>query len=171
MKNKYRPIAFILLAVVILCSCQKEDPSITMQPVMDQYVKFWNTGDFENIENILHENFEMRTTPKYEVIEGIEGFKEYVQMFRTEFPDFTVVIDEVMYTDGQAAALWTVDATNTGEGRFQMTGIHVTIQGISYHHFKDGKILDVWIAQNDSYFLQQLGFQLIPPAQPAAEEE
>ena len=144
---------------------------MTMQPVMDQWVKFWNTGDFDNIENILHEDFVLRTTPKFEAIEGIEGCQEYIQMFRTAYPDFSVSIDEVIYGEGGAAALWTVDATNTGEGRFPPTGKHATIQGISIHHFKDGKLLDVWIAQNSRYFLEQFGFQLMPPAPPAAEEE
>ncbi len=171
MKTRYYPIVFVLLSVVIFCGCQKPDPSVTMQPIIDQYLKFWNTGDFENIENIMHEDFVLRTTPKYEAVEGLEAFKEYVQYFRTGYPDFTVVIDEVMYDEGRATMLWTVDATHTGESDIPTTGKHVTIQGISFHHFKDGKMLDVWIAQNDQYFLEQIGFQMMPPAPPAVEEK
>jgi predicted ester cyclase len=61
------------------------------------------------------------------------------------------------------AALWTITATNTDPGSHPLTGKHVEVMGMSIIHFENGKIKDEWIASNDGYWLQQLGFKLAPP--------
>ena len=103
-------------------------------------------------------------TPKFEAEKGIELFKESVTRLRKAYPDFNIEMNEIVYDIDKAAARWTITATNTGEGSFPPTGKHVEVIGISIVHFENGKIKDEWIASNNIYWLQQLGFSIVPPS-------
>ncbi|MBN2345170.1 MAG: hypothetical protein JXO51_02190, partial [Candidatus Aminicenantes bacterium] len=53
---------------------------------------------------------------------------------------------------------WTIRATGKN-------GQKMNVMGISMLHFADGKIKDEWISSNDLLWMQQLGYQLLPPAE------
>ena len=139
------------------------DHEIKWLPIINEYVKYWNTGDFQNIEDILHSEFELRMTPKYESEKGIGTFKEHVTLGRTAYPDFHLTIKEIFFTEKEAAGIWEITATNTGKGSHPPTGKSVKITGMSILHFKEGKIKDEWIGSNNGYWLTQLGFKLKSP--------
>jgi len=167
MKNLLFPLLTLFLFILLLSfiSCQREDPSTKLKPLVDKYVEIWNTGNTEGIEEIIHPDFELRMTPKFEPEKGIEKFKESVKKWRTIYPDFHITIHEVVYDVDKAAARWTITATHTGEGWGPPTGKQVEVMGISIIHFKDGKVKDEWIAGNNLYWMQQLGYKLVPPSE------
>lgn len=156
-------LLLITLSPILFLSCSHTDPKEKWQPIIDEYVKYWNTGEFQNIENILHPDFELRMTPKYEHEKGIDLFKENVIKSRAAYPDFHIEIKEIFFTEKEAAGIWEITATNTGEGLHPPTGKSVKITGMSILHFADGKIKDEWIASNNSYWLTQLGFEFKSP--------
>lgn len=133
--------------------------------LLDRYIECWNTGNLENIEEVLHPDFELRLTPTYEPETGIETFKESVKKWRMAYPDFTVEILELVFDGNKAAVRWRITATNKGPGWIPPTNKKVDVLGMSFFHFKDGKLLDEWVASNNGYWLKQLGFTLQPPAQ------
>jgi predicted ester cyclase len=73
------------------------------------------------------------------------------------------VIDETVYEKDKIALIWSISATNTGQGKMPPTGKVIKGQGISVIHLKDGKIKDEWLASNDLLWLKQLGFTIVPP--------
>ena len=155
--------AKFLLFVLLLTGCRPDDPAILYRPLILQYVNIWNTGDFTEIEELLHPDFELRMTPKFEAETGIELFKENVSLWRQAYRDFTIRLDELVFAESAVSVRWTITATNTGEGRHPPTGQAIEVAGISIIHLLDGKIKDEWIASNNLYWLQQLGFTLKTP--------
>lgn len=147
------------------------DYEVKWLPLFYEYVKYWNTGDFHNVEDILHPEFEIRMTPKYESEKGIYMFKEHVTKWRTAYPDFHLEVKEIFFTEKEAAGIWEITATNTGEGSHPPTGKKVKVTGMSILHLKEGKIKDEWIASNNDYWLTQLGFELKSPFQDKAKNE
>ncbi|MEE9450427.1 MAG: ester cyclase [Ignavibacteriaceae bacterium] len=162
MKNKYFVLSLLSLLAFII-GCTQYDPGKDLQPLVDKYVGYWNTGEFDGIENVLHPEFELRMTPKYEPEKGIELFKENVTNWRKAYPDFTIVIDEMFFSEEMAAAIWTITATNSGEGWHPPTGKTIKVTGMSIVHFSEGKIIDEWIASNNGYWMHQLGFKIVSP--------
>jgi len=109
---------------------------------LDKYVEYWNTGHFDRIENVLCEDYEMLVSPNYEPLKGIESFKQYILGMRTSYPDFYLMIDEMVCEKDKFASIWSIKATNTGQGIIPATGKTIKVQGISVIHLKEGKIKD-----------------------------
>lgn len=150
--------AILLLSLVLFCfACQNENVTLENKQKIHKYVEYWNTGQFEGIENILSDSFEIRTTPEFEPELGIKAFKESIINVRKLYPDFNLTIDEEFYTTNAAVARWTIKATS-------VTGLIIVNKGMSIAHFVDGKIKDEWIANNDLNWLSQLGYTVLPPS-------
>lgn len=162
MKQKAKYMIVILLPIFFF-SCNKVNYEKDYSRLITKYTAYWNTGQFEGIEDVLHEEFEMKMTPKYESEIGIDLFKENVTKWRTAYPDFQIEEKEIFYTEKQAGLIWVITATNTGEGWHPPTNKAIKIMGMSIIHFKDGKIKDEWIASNNGYWMHQLGFKIISP--------
>jgi steroid delta-isomerase-like uncharacterized protein len=128
------------------------------------YVGYWNTARFEGIENLLCEDFELIESPEFKPQKGIEAFKETVKGYKTAYPDFRLVVDELLFDRDKIAGIWTITATKTGPGVLPATGKSLKVTGLAIIHFKDGKIKDEWIAGNDLQWMQQLGFKLVDPS-------
>ncbi len=165
MKNqRFQILVFTLvLSLSIIIGCEKPDPAITLEPLLDKYLEIWNTGNTDNIDEVIHPDFELRMTPKFEAEKGIEVFKETLQKWRKAYPDFRVEVTERIYAKDAAAVRWIITATNSGEGWYPPTGKRVEVPGMSIFHFQDGKVKDEWIAGNNGNWLTQLGFKLVPP--------
>ena len=76
--------------------------------------------------------------------------------------DFHITADELIYAPNAVTARWTIQATNSGPGSHPPTGKTVVVPGISIIHVSDGKITDEWIASNNLYWAEQLGYTLTP---------
>lgn len=159
-KTKY---LIIILLPIFFFSCNKVNYEEEYSGLIAKYKNFWNKGQFEDIEDVLHEDFEIRMTPKYESEKGIDLFKENITKWRTAYPDFKIEEIEIFYTEKQAGLIWEITATNSGEGWHPPTNKTIKITGMSIFHFKDGKILDEWIASNNGYWMTQLGFKIVSP--------
>ena len=166
MKNHLKVLAIELLLVILTGSCSSENcyNQGNYEIMIAQYLDYWNSGQFENIQNLLCEDFELRMTPKFESEAGIDAFMKSVSNWRTAYPDFHITINEILYSNYAATVRWTINATNSGQGSHPPTGKRIEVPGISIIHFKDDKIKDEWIASNNYYWLQQLGFTLETPS-------
>ena len=159
MKNQFKLLAITLLFISMITSCsnEKKDTSTEFELKIDKYVEYWNSGQFDDIHNLLSENFEIRMTPQFESEIGINTFMETVLNVRKSYPDFHITVDEIFYSANAAAARWTIQATSK-------TGKEMNIMGMSIIHFVDGKIKDEWISNNDLQWLKQLGYIIMPPS-------
>jgi predicted ester cyclase len=165
MKNSIKVLVtnLLLVAIVFLSGCRGKGIPTDTKELIYKYVGYWNAGQFDGIENVLCENFELLESPGFKSQKGIESFKQYISTMRTAYPDFHLVIDETVYEKDKIALIWTIFATNTGPGKMPPTGKIIKGQGISVIHLKDGKIKDEWLANNNLLWMTQLGFTFIPP--------
>ena len=165
MKNVALLITILMFSLILSISCSTEEKwdSTELKQKIEKYVDYWNTGNFEGIEDVLHKDFELRMTPKFSPDSGIEHFQESIVYWRQAYPDFYIEIDEILYASDAATARWTITATNTGTGSHPPTGKSIKVSGISIVHFVDGKIKDEWIASNNLDWIKQLGFTVVPP--------
>ncbi|MCJ7802101.1 MAG: ester cyclase [Candidatus Marinimicrobia bacterium] len=154
----------ILIFSILILGCTMQNNHNAHKQLVDKYVQYWNTGDFSGIEDVLHPEFELITTPTYQAKKGIESFKEVITNWRTAYPDFSIILDEEIYGNNDGAVRWTITATHTGKGSMPPTGKHINVKGLSIFHIEDNKIKDEWIAGNDLHWLRQLGFTLTPPS-------
>ncbi|MEW6509783.1 MAG: ester cyclase [Bacteroidota bacterium] len=155
--------ALVLLVALSFAGCVKPDPSVALKPLVDRYVLAWNTGDVKGLEEIVSSDFQLRMTPGFEPTRGIDSLKSAIAYWRTAYPDFTITLDEVIYTQSVIAARWTIKATNSGPGSSPPTGKTVVVPGMSLLHVAEGKLVDEWIAGNDLSWMQQLGYSFAPP--------
>ncbi|TDB64029.1 ester cyclase [Arundinibacter roseus] len=74
------------------------------------------------------------------------------------FPDVHFQLHEELAEGDKVVSRWSYVATNTGEflGR-PATQLKVTDQGIDIFRLEDGKIVEMWVAQDSLGLLQQLG--------------
>jgi len=165
MKKSIRVItAFALFAgMAIISGCREKGIPADIKETLDKYLGYWNTGQFDGIENVLCEDFELLESPGFEPQKGIESFKQSITDMRTAYPDFLLKIDETVYEKNKIALIWTISATNTGGGKRPPTGKTIRGQGISVIHLKDGKIKDEWLSNNNLLWMTQLGFTFVPP--------
>ena len=165
MRSKRAKIVFIILLELLVSqfNCTTEKSSAEYQPLIDAYLSFWNTGNFDGIDQVLPPDFELRMTPKFEPEKGIETFKKEVIKLRTAYPDFHITVNESFYYTDKFALRWTITGTNTGPGTNSPTGKAIRVPGMSIIHFQNGKIKDEWIASNNLYWLEQLGYKLESP--------
>jgi len=157
------PALFICLSV-LTAGCRRPDVSEQMKPILEKYVQAWNTGDFQGLDNIVSEQFELRMSPKFETVRSLDSLKRAITYWRTAYPDFNLTLDEVLCAASAVSCRWTIHATNSGPGKMPPTGKSVVVPGMSILHVSAGKITDEWIFGNDLYWMMQLGFTVAPPA-------
>ena len=167
MKTKLSSIGFLLVLLIslLISGCENKDQSEEMRLKIEKFVNYWNTADFEGIEDVLCEDFELLESPKFNPKSGIENFKQTVLAYHQAYPDFKLVLNDQIFDKDKCAGIWTISATNTGPNTTggQPTGKHIEVIGISVVHFIDGKIKDEWISGNDLDWYQQLGLVLTRP--------
>jgi len=146
----------LILCLVLITGCAPKDTSAELLTQVEKLVSYWNTGNFDGIENVLCEDFEMRATPLFEAKRGIDIFKESVMDTRKAYPDLKLSIDESFFAENVCGGRWTIHATSPD-------GKKLTIPGMSIFHFKEGKIKDEWISNNDLLWLKQLNYTIAPP--------
>jgi predicted ester cyclase len=161
MKNLRNKLIFMAIAVVFIVGCNPKYPTKVQQDNLDKYLSYWNTGNFEGIENVLDADYEYIASPSYEPKKGIEAFKKEVSETRTSFPDFKVVVEEKFADKDRVAILWSITATRADNDTIKLNG-----KGISIIHFKDGKLKDEWLGNNNLLWLKQMGYSITPPPPP-----
>jgi len=173
MKNPVRIITVIIIltASILIASCSRKGIPADLQNKFDQYIRYWNTGQFDRIEEVMDEDFELIESPDYIPQKGINSFKKLISNTRTTYPDFTLEVIETVYENDRIALIWTVTGTHKGPGEITPTGRTINGKGISVIHFRDGRIKDEWLGNNNLLWLIQLGFTIIPPEPPANQSE
>jgi len=123
--------------------------------------ELWNQGKMELVDELWAPDF-VNHDPTNPEVRDREGFKQWVIVARTAFPDLNVTIDDMIAEGDKVATRWTVRGTQKGEfGKIPATGKQVTFTGITISRIVDGKTVETWWSGDDLGMLQQLG--VIPP--------
>ena len=83
------------------------------------------------------------------------------RQLRAAFPDLKVKLDRIIAEGDLVSLHWSAVGTNTvAVAPFPGTGKQVSVDGMSFFRFADGKIVEEWSTYDNLTIMQQLG--LIP---------
>jgi steroid delta-isomerase-like uncharacterized protein len=94
-----------------------------------------------------------------------EELKQWFGNLFRAFPDFEMVVEDMVAYGDKAAVRWSATGTFTGEGRFEgltATGARVELEGLDLLTIKDGKIVENRAYTNAMEMARQMG--AMPPA-------
>lgn len=178
MKKSLIQFSLIIPLVLVLCfafSCQQQDEKgiseEEVQAISERYLKVWNEGDLDVIDELHAPGYVRHYVDIYEDFVGIDAYKKWVTDTRTTFPDFTVTIEETFFAVDKIVVKATVTGTNTGPlktpmGEMPPTGKKMRFRAAAIMQIVDGQITEEWIYYNQAPVLQQLGYTLMPPQPP-----
>ncbi len=152
---------------LLATACQPPpDHAVQLSPVVAAYVEAWNTGNLDDLDSVVTDNFERRSASSLDSdAASLEELKGVIGTFRAAFPDTRVTIDEVHYFENGSVARWSYTATHTGESAIgPPTGQQVSVSGVSWTRYEDGKMVDESVFFDSLSYLTQLGYTVTPPA-------
>ncbi len=92
------------------------------------------------------------------------GLKLFIATFRTAFPDLHCTVEDEIQEGNKFAAHWTMRGTNQGPFMGNApTGKPVSVPGIIYGRYENGRIAQDLMLMDQLGLLQQLG--IVPPPQ------
>lgn len=127
----------------------------------------WNKGDLGFMDELFAPGVITHRSGR-EDMRSLEEYKQYLQDFRTDFPDLHVDIHEIIAEGNAVSDRWAISGTFTGPGKvFPVpgTGRKVVCTGTWFGHFEDGKIVEDWYTYDLMAILQQLGLMPAPEQQ------
>ena len=90
-------------------------------------------------------------------VHGLDGFKQFVLMYRSAFPDAHYTIEEMIAEGDKVVTRWSGTGTHLGELMgIPPTGKRVTVTGISIGRYEGGKLVEEWLNFDALGMLQQL---------------
>lgn len=119
----------------------------------------FNNGQLSILEDIIHSNYHFSSTDSE--LNGIGELKEFIQSFRTAFPDLNLCIDDIFTSADKTCTTFTF--TGTHEEDFMgipPTKQEVKVQGVVISTIQDSKIIEEKEILDNLGFFQQLG--LVP---------
>lgn len=118
----------------------------------------FNRGKLDVIDEVMASNYVCYEPSVPEEIRGPEGFKEYVRMNRTAFPDLTLQLEDRVVEGDKIADRFTSRGTHEGEFRgIAPTGTEIEGTVMVIHHFEDGKCVADYALTDALGLMQQLG--------------
>ena len=165
--TKITPVV-ILFLLFFTFSCQKQGTEVIteeeMKAIAERTLEIWNEGNLDLIGELYAPELVRHECDLPEDVVGFDAFKNLVTWIRTQFPDFYMMVDEMIVKGDRMVMRWTMTGTNTGSlGDLPPTGKNMRVSGISIARLVNGKIAEVWDFYNQLDMLQQLGFTLTPP--------
>jgi steroid delta-isomerase-like uncharacterized protein len=149
---------------VLLHGTAGESAAAIARRIVDEV---WAEGRLETIDELIADDFR-GWTPTNGEIKGREGFRETVTMYRSAFPNMTMVVDFITSDGEWVTTKWTASGTHSGELMgMPATGKDVTVTGIEVDRVVGGQIVEGWGVFDALGMLQQMGAVPVGAAQPA----
>jgi len=118
----------------------------------------WTEGSLDVIDELVADSFVTTVVGAPEQIRGPQGFREFVTMYRTAFPDLRLTVDEQVAEGDTVVTRWTATGTHQGELMgIPATGKQATTAGINIDRVAGGKLVGGWGIFDQLGLLQQLG--------------
>lgn len=121
----------------------------------------FNKGDLSLVNEFIATDY-VGHSPGMPDFNGPEGFKQFVTMFRTAFPDINLTIEDTFAEGDKVVNRMTSRGTHTGELMgIAATGKQVAMTGMVISRYVGGKQVEAWISMDLLGMMQQLG--VVPP--------
>jgi len=130
--------------------------------------EIWNQKNLDLTDELYAPDFVFHD-PAESGIAGPEGYKQFVTMYTTAFPDLQFTVDEQIASGDKVTTRWTATGTHKGDLMgIPPTGVHATTIGISTVRIVDGRVVEEVANWDALGQMQQLG--VIAPGRPAPED-
>jgi predicted ester cyclase len=94
---------------------------------------------------------------------SLNDLEPFIKSYYQSFPDYTHEIEDIFAADDKAVARIAFSGTHTNEfSGIKPTGIKFRYKGIQIYQFKDNKINNLWIVEDELGMMTQLGMELRP---------
>ena len=121
------------------------------------FEEVWNQGKLDEIYQIFATDFILHE-PGGGEIRGPEGYKKFVNMYRTAYPDIHFAVQDQIAQGDKVVNRLTLTATHTGNLMgIPPTGRKISITGMTFCRYGGGKMLEAWANSDTFGMLQQLG--------------
>lgn len=125
--------------------------------IVRHWFQTFNDRDFPAEEAARSADFVVHVPGAPAPLDG-QGWKSFLAAFFTGFPDFRLVIEDMMAEGDRVAVRWVFRATHEGEFLgIPPTGKQVNVPAIEINRVADGKIAEHWFLLDQLGLLQQLG--------------
>jgi steroid delta-isomerase-like uncharacterized protein len=122
----------------------------------------WNAKNPALIPELFAPTVAMHTPDG--VLNGLDGASMLLQAYSTAFPDFRLVIDDLIADADKVAFRWTFNGTNSGPlAGIPASGKQVSVSNnVGIFRIADGKVNESRLCWDKYALLQQLG--VLPPS-------
>jgi steroid delta-isomerase-like uncharacterized protein len=120
--------------------------------------EIFTEGNLDLADDLIAPDFVDHDSAMPEEVHGIEGFKEFVGMYRSAFPDLHVEVEDQVAEGDKVATRWRASGTHDGEiAGVPATGNWVEITGMEISRISGGKIAEIWDNYDVMGMMQQIG--------------
>ncbi|HET7479523.1 MAG TPA: ester cyclase [Rubrobacteraceae bacterium] len=126
----------------------------------------FNQGNLDVIDELIAPDYVDHDPAMPEEVRGPEGFRQFVSMYRSAFPDIHIQIKDQVAEGDRVAMRWVATGTHDGELiGIAPTGNRVTTPGMSIDRISGGKVAETRDNYDAMGMMTQLG--VIPAPQEA----
>ena len=130
------------------------------------FEEIWNYRNLAVIDQLFAPEYVHHDPQSPDVVDGIEGYRQFVQQYLTAFPDLHIAIHDEIETGNTVVTRWIALGTHNGD----LLGIPRTgrsMSGITIARTRNGKIVESWNNWDALGMMRQLGVELQITHQPA----
>jgi len=127
------------------------------QLIRRYYGELWNQWDLDLVDEILANDVTFRGSLGI-AVQGRDGFREYVSLVRSAFPDFHNTVEDLVAEEDRVAARLTYRGTHQGPlFGIAPTGRAVSYAGIALFRIAGSRIAAGWVIGDTPGLVRQLG--------------
>jgi steroid delta-isomerase-like uncharacterized protein len=118
----------------------------------------FNEGNLGVVDEIFASDYVLHDPASPEEVSGPEGIKQFVQMYRSAFPDTHITVEDQIAEGDEVVTRWTGRGTHQG-ALFGVapSGNQVELSGITISRFEGGKFVEDWTNSDTLGLMQQIG--------------
>ena len=125
------------------------------------FEEIWNYRNLAVIDELFAPEYVHHDPQSPDVIDGIEGYRRFVQRYLTAFPDIHIAIHDEIATGSTVVTRWTALGTHDGDlPGIPRTGRSISVSGITIARTRNGKIVESWNNWDALGMMRQLGAAL-----------
>ena len=120
--------------------------------------ELWNQGNLGLADELVAPDYVDHDSAMPEEVRGIEGFKQFVAMYKAGSSDGRIVVEDQVAEGDKVTTRWTAIGTHDGDlFGIPPTGNRVEFTGMEISRISGGKLAETWDNYDVMGMMQQLG--------------
>ena len=119
------------------------------------FLEGWNERNLATVDELLDDDCAGHMESGD--VNGVDAFKAARADILAMFPDLTFTVEDMVSDADDVVIRWRATGTHAGDGHgLKATRKPVTFSGITWHRYRDGKLVEGWDAWNQGGLMMQL---------------